>query len=61
VADASLSAKGSGGEGERSITQNTWFWVAVGAAVVAAGAVAVVLATRGTTYPDPTFGTANGN
>ena len=61
LADASLSAKGSGGDQDRSITQNTWFWVAVGAAAVAVGAVVVVLATRGTTYPDATFGKATGN
>ena len=63
VADASVPAVSSKGSGDqdRSITQNTWFWVAVGAAAVAVGTVAVVLATRGTSYPDPTFGTASGN
>jgi hypothetical protein len=33
----------------------------VGAAAVAAGTLAIVLATRGTQYPDPTFGNAKGN
>jgi tetratricopeptide (TPR) repeat protein len=39
----------------------SWIWIAVGAAVVVGGAVAVVLATRGDKFPDATFGTAAGN
>jgi tetratricopeptide (TPR) repeat protein len=50
----------SAGEDE-PLTRKTWFWVAVGAVVVAAGATAIALATRGTSYPDPTFGKATGN
>ena len=46
---------------EEPLTRKTWFWVAVGAAVAAACATAIVLATRGTSYPDPTFGKATGN
>jgi tetratricopeptide (TPR) repeat protein len=39
----------------------TWIWIAAGAAVLVGGTVAVLLATRGTKYPDPTLGTAPGN
>ncbi|HEX3904509.1 MAG TPA: hypothetical protein VH853_16845 [Polyangia bacterium] len=39
----------------------TWIWVAVGAAVVAGGAVALLLATRSDKFPDATFGSAAGN
>jgi hypothetical protein len=46
---------------EEPLTRKTWFWVAVGAVVVVAGATAIVLATRGTSYPDPSFGKAAGN
>ncbi len=47
---------------EKSLTSQTWFWVTIGAVVVAAGAVAVVLATRGgESYPAATFGTVPGN
>ena len=46
---------------EKSLTHQTWFWVAVGAAVAVAGGVAIVLATRSEKFPDASFGTANGN
>jgi tetratricopeptide (TPR) repeat protein len=49
------------GDDQRSLTQKPWFWVVVGVAAVAAGTLAIVLATRGTQYPDPTFGNAKGN
>ena len=39
----------------------TWIWIAVGAAVVAGGAVALLLATRSDKFPDASFGTATGN
>ena len=39
----------------------TWIWIAVGAAVVVGGAVALVLATRSDKFPDASFGTAAGN
>lgn len=39
----------------------TWIWIAVGAAVVVGGAVALVLATRSDKFPDATFGTVAGN
>ena len=46
---------------DEPLTRKTWFWVAVGAIAVAGGVAAIVLATRGTSYPDPTLGTAVGN
>ena len=46
---------------EKSLTHQTWFWVAVGAAVAVAGGVAILFATRSEKFPDATFGTANGN
>jgi hypothetical protein len=45
----------------KSITSEPWFWIAIGAAVVAAGAITIALATRGEKFPDPTFGMAPGN
>ena len=39
----------------------TWLWIAVGAAVVVGGAVALVLATRSDKFPDASFGSAAGN
>jgi hypothetical protein len=39
----------------------TWLWIAVGAAVVVGGTVAILLATRGEKFPDATYGTATGN
>jgi tetratricopeptide (TPR) repeat protein len=39
----------------------TWIWIAVGAAVVVGGAVALVLATRSDKFPDASFGSAAGN
>ena len=39
----------------------TWIWIAVGAAVVVGGAVALLLATRSDKFPDASFGTATGN
>jgi tetratricopeptide (TPR) repeat protein len=39
----------------------TWLWIAVGAAVVVGGTVAILLATRGEKFPDATYGTAMGN
>jgi hypothetical protein len=44
-----------------SLTQQTWFWVAVGAAVAVVGTTVILLASRGETFPEPTFGTARGN
>lgn len=49
-------AQSSGGGGSR-----TWLWIAVGAAVVVGGVVAVLVATRGDKFPDASFGTAAGN
>ena len=43
------------------LTQQTWFWVAVGAAVAVVGTMVILLASRGETFPEPTFGTARGN
>lgn len=47
-------------EADRPFTSKAWFWTAIGAVVVG-GTVAVLLATRGTSYPDASFGTLNGN
>jgi tetratricopeptide (TPR) repeat protein len=56
-----LVASTPANEPERTpITRRPWFWIAVGAALVG-GTVAVLLATRGTTYPDASFGKAQGN
>jgi len=46
---------------ETPLTHRTWFWVAMGAAVVVVGGTVILLATRGEKFPDATFGTANGN
>jgi tetratricopeptide (TPR) repeat protein len=46
--------------GDESVFKKGWFW-AVAGAVVVAGTVGVLLATRGTKYPDATFGMVNGN
>jgi tetratricopeptide (TPR) repeat protein len=51
----------AGADEKRSLTQETWFWVAVGAAVAVVGTTVILLASRGETFPDPTFGTARGN
>jgi tetratricopeptide (TPR) repeat protein len=40
---------------------HTWIWIAVGAAAVVGGTIAVLLATRSDTFPDATFGKATGN
>ena len=48
-------------EAKPSLTQQTWFWVAVGAAVAVVGTTVILLASRGETFPEPTFGTARGN
>jgi hypothetical protein len=47
-------------ESSGSIFAKPWFWGVVGAVVVGA-TVGVVLATRGTKYPDASFGSLNGN
>jgi tetratricopeptide (TPR) repeat protein len=47
-------------EADRPITSKAWFWAAIGAVVVG-GTVAVLLATRGTSYPNASFGMVNGN
>ena len=44
----------------RPLARRPWFWVAVGAVVIG-GAAAVLLATRGTTYPDASLGKVPGN
>jgi hypothetical protein len=48
-------------DAKRSITQETWFWVVVGAAVAVVGVTAIVLGSRDETFPDASFGTARGN
>jgi tetratricopeptide (TPR) repeat protein len=44
-----------------SLTHQTWFWVAAGAAAVLVGTTVILLATRGEKFPDATYGTARGN
>jgi tetratricopeptide (TPR) repeat protein len=46
---------------KRPLTQEAWFWVAVGAAVAVVGATVILLASGSETFPDPTFGIARGN
>jgi tetratricopeptide (TPR) repeat protein len=45
----------AGDEASPSLVRRPWFWVAVGAAVLG-GTVALLLVTRGDSYPDPTLG-----
>ena len=56
VTETPPAAPSSTGGGSR-----TWIWIAVGAAVVVGGVVALVVATRGDKFPDASFGTAAGN
>jgi tetratricopeptide (TPR) repeat protein len=56
ISEAPPPAHSSGGGGPR-----TWIWIAVGAAVVVGGIVALVVATRSDKFPDASFGTAAGN
>ena len=56
-----VSQPAATGDDEKSLTRQTWFWVAVGAAVVLVGTTVILLATRGETFPDATFGSARGN
>jgi len=51
----------AGGKDEPRGGSKTWLWITVGAVAVAGGVAAIVLATRGTSYPDANFGTTNGN
>jgi tetratricopeptide (TPR) repeat protein len=47
---------------DEPVTKKTWFWVAVGAGVLAAGAVAVLLLAKGGEDPAmPSLGRAGGN
>lgn len=48
-------------DAKRSITQENWFWVVVGAAVAVVGVTAIVLGSRDEKFPDASFGTARGN
>lgn len=64
AADANVpmvSQSAPAGDEEKSLTRQTWFWVAVGAAVVLVGTSVILLATRGETFPDATLGSARGN
>ncbi len=56
VTETPPAAPSSTGGGSR-----TWIWIAVGAAVVVGGVVALVVATRSDKFPDASFGTAAGN
>jgi tetratricopeptide (TPR) repeat protein len=46
---------------QKPLTRQTWFWVAVGVAAAVVGTTVILFATRGETYPNPTFGSARGN
>jgi hypothetical protein len=47
---------------DEPVTKKTWFWVVVGAGVLAAGAVAVLLLAKGSEDPAmPSIGRAGGN
>ena len=49
-------------EEQKSLTKETWFWVAAGVGAVLVGAMIVLADLRGgETFPDPTYGTARGN
>ena len=56
-----VSHPASAGDEQKSLTGQTWFWVAVGAAAVLVGTTVILLATRGEKFPDATFGPARGN
>jgi tetratricopeptide (TPR) repeat protein len=56
--DATVVATASPAEPAPS---HTWIWIAVGAAAVVGGTIAVLLATRSDSFPDPSFGKATGN
>ena len=56
-----VSRPAPAGDEQKSLTRQTWFWVAVGAAAVLVGTTVILLATRGETFPDATFGPARGN
>jgi tetratricopeptide (TPR) repeat protein len=60
VATAPAPADGARKDESRGGSK-AWLWITIGAVAVAGGIAAVVLATRGTSYPDASFGTANGN
>lgn len=60
LAAPAVTAPAPAAEADRPVTSKAWFWAAIGAAVVG-GTVAVLLATRGTSYPEASFGTVNGN
>jgi tetratricopeptide (TPR) repeat protein len=57
---ATVTASAPPAEASESVFSKPWFWGVV-AAVVVGGTVGIVLATRGTKYPDASFGMVNGN
>jgi tetratricopeptide (TPR) repeat protein len=58
---ASLSSRPAAEPAAPASGSHLWIWVAVGAAAVVAGSVALVLATRSDKFPDASFGSAPGN
>lgn len=58
--EATVSTAVPAAEPATSIFKKNWFWGVVGAVVIG-GTVGILLATRGTKYPEATFGTVNGN
>jgi hypothetical protein len=56
-----LTQNGARHEEEKSLTQKTWFWVAVGGGVAAAAAVVLMVALGGSKDPSASLGQAHGN
>jgi tetratricopeptide (TPR) repeat protein len=55
-----LVGTGSTPAESRPLTSEWWFWAAVGGGAVVA-TVLILFATRGESFPDPTFGSVDGN
>ncbi len=50
------------GEEQKPLTKERWFWVAAGVGALLVGAMVILAVSGGgETYPDPTYGTAQGN
>ena len=55
-----LASSGAPSDAPQPLTKKVWFWVAVGAGAVLLTTV-VLLATSRDSFPNPTFGTVDGN
>jgi tetratricopeptide (TPR) repeat protein len=60
-ANVSLVARPAPASEQKAVTQQTWFWVAIGAGVAIVATTLILLGTKSDKYPDSTFGTARGN